>query len=87
MRRAMQSATLAILLATSSACARHAPPRTVSDLCLTAQRISAEPAPSAGADDPGNHYDTDETLFQILEHNEVLDRLCPARPTHHGEAL
>ncbi len=77
MRRALQSATLALLLATSSACARLAPPRTASDLCLTAQRISAEPAPSVGADDPGNHYDTDETFRSILEHNEVIDRLCP----------
>lgn len=75
---ALKFATIAALLAMSSACARPERPRTVSDFCLSAQRITAEPAPSIGADDPGNRFDTDETLFQVLEHNAVVDRLCPA---------
>jgi hypothetical protein len=29
-------------------------------------------------DDPGNQWDTDATLQEILAHNEVHDRLCPA---------
>lgn len=79
MRRAMQFATLATALATTSACGQPERPRIASDFCLASQRISAEPAPAAQTNDPGNRFDTDETLFQVLEHNEVLDRLCPTR--------
>lgn len=39
-------------------------------------RISAEPAPTAGMDDPGNRFDTDETFTQVLEANAVHERLC-----------
>ena len=77
MRRAMKFAMLALPLAMLSACGQPERPRTASDFCLAAQRISAEPAPSAQADDPGNRFDTDETFFQVLEHNAVIDRLCP----------
>lgn len=79
MRRAMPFAILAIALAMTSACGQRERPRTASDFCLAAQRISAEPAPAAGADDPGNRFDTDETFNQVLEHNAVVDRLCPLR--------
>jgi hypothetical protein len=65
------------MLGITSACGQHEPPRTVSDLCLAAKRISAEPAPTKGADDPGNRFDSDETFDQVLEHNEIYDRLCP----------
>jgi hypothetical protein len=61
----------------TSACGQREPLKTASDFCLAAQRITAEPAPSAQVDDPGNRFDTDDTLFQVLEHNQVLDRLCP----------
>jgi hypothetical protein len=80
MRPALKSAIrimAAALLVTTSACARPERLRTVSDFCLAAQRITAEPAPGANIDDPGNRFDTDETLFQVLEHNQVVDRLCP----------
>ena len=76
MRRALQFATLAILLVTSSACGQHEHPRTASDFCLNAKRISAEPAPEKEMDDPGNRYDTDMTLEEILAHNAVVDSLC-----------
>lgn len=69
--------TLAALLATTSACAQHAPLRTVSDFCLNDRAISIEVAPGPGADDPGNRYDSDLTVDQVLEHNAVRDRLCP----------
>jgi hypothetical protein len=82
MRSEMKSAMLAVLLAMTSACARHERPGTASDFCLAAQRISAEPAPIAGADDPGNRFDTDETFNQVLEHNAVVDRLCPQPQDH-----
>lgn len=80
MKHAKNCAILMAALAMTSACARHEPPRTVSDFCLASQRISAEPAPAIGVDDPGNRFDTDDTFFQVLAHNAVMDRLCvPAR--------
>lgn len=79
MPRAMPFVIPVILLAMTSACGQPERPRTVSDFCQVAQRISAEPAPSIGADDPGNRFDTDETLMQVLEHNGVVDALCTNR--------
>lgn len=67
------------MLVITSACERPEPPRTVSDLCLNSQRISAEPAPEEGADDFGNQWDTDKTFSLVLEHNEVMDRLCASK--------
>lgn len=63
--------------ATISACGQPERPRTVSDFCLVAKRLSAEPAPAPNVDDPGNHWDTDLTFAEVLAHNEVFDRLCP----------
>lgn len=71
---------LAISCAMTSACGQPERPRTVSDFCLNDRRISFEPAPVAGQDDPGNQYDTEQTGNEILAHNEVLDRLCPPTP-------
>lgn len=79
-RKFARPALLVIALATTSACAQPEPPRTVSDFCPNSRRITIEPAPAAGADDPGNRWDTDETVGQVLEHNAVLDRLCEDRP-------
>ena len=79
MRRAAKFAILAAALAMTSACVQREPPRTAGDFCPSVQRITAEPAPGAQVDDPGNRFDTDDTLFQILEHNQVVDRLCPRR--------
>ena len=64
------------MLSTLSACGQPERPRSVSDFCLNDRRISAEPAPAAGADDPGNQYDTDETFAEIIAHNAVRDKLC-----------
>jgi len=80
MLHATKSIKLGLLVtvcALSSACGQPERPRTVSDFCLNDKRISAEPAPERGADDRGNKWDTDETLHEILAHNEVRDRLCP----------
>jgi len=79
MRHVWKFVMIAVLLALISACGQPERPKTVSDFCLAAARISAEPAPRIDADDPGNRFDTDDTLFQVLEHNAVIDRLCPAR--------
>lgn len=78
MKHGLKFAMIAAMLATTSACARPEPPRTVSDFCIVDQRLSGEPAPGAGVDDPGNRFDTDETFAQVLEHNAAYDRLCPA---------
>lgn len=61
----------------TNACGQPERPRTVSDFCLIDKRVSVEPAPVAGVDDPGNQWDSDATLAEVLEHNEVHDRLCP----------
>lgn len=79
MKQGLKFAMIAAALVMTSACARLEPPRTVSDFCLVDQRLSGEPAPANGGDDPGNRYDTDETFNQLLEHNAAYDRLCPAR--------
>jgi hypothetical protein len=78
MRLALKFAMIGVLLVMISACGQPVRPRTVSDFCQASQRITAEPAPAIGADDPSNRFDTDDTLFQVLEHNAVVDRLCPA---------
>ncbi|NLR72863.1 hypothetical protein HGI47_18465 [Novosphingobium sp. ERN07] len=62
----------------TSACDPLEPPKTVSDFCLNDRRISIEPAPAAGTTDPGNQWDTEQTVAEALEHNAVHDRLCPA---------
>lgn len=77
MRPVMKCAIPLAALLMTSACGQPERPRTVSDFCLAGKRISAEPAPAAWADDPGNRYDTDETFGQVLEHNAAYDRLCP----------
>lgn len=83
MPHASKFVILATALAMTSACARPEPPKTVSDLCLNDRRISIEPAPVAGADDPGNRWDTEQTVAEVIEHNEVHDRLCPAPSKAH----
>lgn len=75
-KRCASLALLAIGCATVSACGQQERPRTASDFCLVDQRLTVEAAPGIGADDPGNQYDTDETVEQVLAHNEVHDRLC-----------
>lgn len=62
--------------ATISACGQPERPRTVSDFCLVAKRLSAEPAPAPNVDDPGNRYDTEMTFQEILAANAVYDALC-----------
>ena len=64
------------VISMTSACGQPEPPRTVSDFCLAAKRLTAEPAPAAGMDDPGNLFDTEQTFAEVVEHNSVYDRLC-----------
>lgn len=76
MMHAKKSALLAVALATTSACGQPERPRTVSDFCLIDRKVTVEPAPAAGTDDPGNQWDTDETVHAILEHNSIHERIC-----------
>jgi hypothetical protein len=57
------------------------PPRTVSDFCLNDRQLSSNAAPAAGIDDPGNQYDSDETLLGIYSHNAVHQDLCGSPPS------
>jgi hypothetical protein len=76
--------TLVAVCGFVSACGQPEPPRTVSNFCVVAKRISAEPDPNelAGAEPaaenevPGNQFDTLLTFNEVLAHNEVYDRLC-----------
>ena len=66
-----------IVLAMTSACNQTVPdPRTVSDFCLQAKRISVAVAPGVAADDPGNQWDTEETVQEVFQHNSRFDRVC-----------
>lgn len=77
MKRVTTFALIGIALAMTSACGQPEPLRTASDFCLASKRLSAEPHPvGPTADDPGNRYDTEQTFNEVIEHNEVYDRLC-----------
>lgn len=51
----------------------------LTSLCLVDWDIPVRPAPGAGADDPGNRFDTDETTDALLAHNARLRAACPTR--------
>ena len=86
MPHAKRSAALIAALSLTSACAQPETLRTVSDFCLNDRRISIAPAPSPAADDPGNAFDSDQTINEVLEHNAVTDRLCPIAPAESAQA-
>lgn len=80
MKHAPLLAILALALLTTSACGQRETPRTVSDTCLTMQVVRYDPAPAPGIDDPGNQYDTDQTVKDLIAQNAAWRRLCePAR--------
>lgn len=70
-------AILLAALAMTSACGQPERPRTASDFCLNDRKLTIEPAPVLGADDPGNQWDSEQTVTDVLEHNAVHERLCP----------
>lgn len=69
-------ALAAVLSFTLTACGQPETPRTVSDFCLNGKIISLSVAPGKDADDPGNQYDTDETVEEVLAHNAALVAAC-----------
>ena len=78
--RMISSATMAALtLSMLSACGQPVRPNSASDFCLNDRRISVSVAGAAGVDDPGNTFDTDATVREVLAHNEVHDRVCANR--------
>lgn len=78
-RMPLSATMVAAVLSMTSACGPREPPKIASDFCLNSKRLSAEPALSAGQDDPGNRFDTDATFAEVIEHNQVYDRLCVNR--------
>lgn len=38
--------------------------------------VRFNPAPSAGVDDPGNTFDTDETAKDLIEQNAAWRAIC-----------
>lgn len=76
MKRAPMFAILAPALLMTSACGQRETLRTVSDLCLNDREVKYSVAATPGEDDPGNQFDTDETVKDLIEHNAVLRRLC-----------
>jgi hypothetical protein len=63
----------------TSACGQREILRTVSDFCLNDREVKYAVAAAPGQDDPGNQLDTDETVKDLIEHNAVHRRLCPAK--------
>jgi hypothetical protein len=77
----MRAKIIAFALTASAvltACGEAEPLRTVSDGCLVFKPLTyANPAVGQErADDPGNRYDTPETIAAIDEHDAVFDRVC-----------
>lgn len=75
----------AALLVMSSACSTLGTPRVASDTtpsrslsswCQGDRKIRYNPAPEAGMADPGNQYDTDETVAELQQHNARLRAAC-----------
>lgn len=48
-----------------------------SSLCVIDRELTFAVAPSAGADDTGNQWDTDETIKALMAHNARLRAACP----------
>lgn len=63
----------------TSACNQRETLKTVSDFCLHDREVRFAVAPAAGADDPGNLFDTEETVKDLIEHNAVRRKLCVNR--------
>lgn len=64
-----------VVSSTLSACAQRETLNSVNDFCLVDARISISVG-EPGQDDPGNQWDSDETVNEVLKHNEVHDKVC-----------
>lgn len=72
---------MAVLIALP-ACATVEPQRTVDSACLSFNPLTYANAKAGqeAADDPGNRYDTAETILGIAMFNAALRRVCSAAP-------
>lgn len=64
------------MLSIVAACNQPEPPRTAGDFCLSDKPISVNVAPVEGQDDPGNAFDSEPTVLQVLSHNAVYHGVC-----------
>ena len=88
MKQGMKLCAIATMLSMTSACLDQERPATASsiektDLCLIDKYISFNPPPSPRpgelvVEDPGNIYDSKQTLDEIFEHNRVRRKVCDA---------
>jgi hypothetical protein len=79
----MRVRTIAIALTISAgltACGEAEPLRTVDTGCLVFKPIRYANAPTGQVDDPGNKFDSAETIAEIDEHDAVYERLCATPP-------
>lgn len=73
------------MLLALSACATHATPPIADSACLTfkAIRYAVPPMQPDGTrnlpDDPGNRFDTPETVGAVQQHNARFDAVCAGR--------
>lgn len=85
MKQLPKFVTIAASLAFVSACAapHPKPPATASDtsrtsLCLLNLSIPTAVAPTEGADDPGNKFDSEATVLRIFEVMGLIRAACAA---------
>lgn len=73
---------LSLVLGTTTACATTGTPPPASDFCLLYKPVKTATDPlnedgtTAEDNEPGNQYDTDETLDDLAITNEIHERLC-----------
>lgn len=76
MKYVKKYATPALVLVMMSACSPRETPKTVSDFCLNDRSVPFSVADVAHGDDPGNKFDTEATINDLIEHNRVYRKLC-----------
>ena len=78
-RMKFAAAALLPLIGACQARVAQAPVASVSEtsICQIDTPQSFSVAPEAGQDDPGNRYDTDATIRNLIAHNARLAAACP----------
>lgn len=78
MSRRPKGLLIAVMMLATAGCASRTPepPKTVSDYCLIAKRMSYAELRRDQVDDPGNKADTPETVKQVKDHNSEYACVC-----------
>lgn len=83
-RKSLMLLASAALIVSTSACKTAADQKVASasdrsngSWCQGDRLIRYSPADSVGQDDPGNTFDSDETVAEIQQHNARLRAACP----------